>query len=129
MRIVGLGIDKVVPHSHAPTLVGSGIVEQPRTDGPRVVPESASGARVESEYIVRRSHVHHAAHYDRSRLQPLRIARVEDPCGAQLRDIGFVDFFQSAVAPSGVVSVIRSPVLADGPRQQIFGTYMNRRLC
>ena len=87
MRIVGLGVDKGVPHSHAAAFMRSGIVEQSRTDGPRVVPESTSGARIQSEYIVRRSHVHDAAHYHWSRLESLGIARVEDPCGAQLRDI------------------------------------------
>ncbi len=43
---------------------------------------------------------------------------MKDPGCAQLSDVGAIDFAQAAEAASGVVAVIRRPVLAHGLGQQ-----------
>src|SRR5271166_2376811 len=49
---------------------------------------------------------------------------MENPGGANLSDIGTVDLAQTAETTSGVVPVVRGPVLADGPYRQVFRAHM-----
>src|SRR5579872_2389863 len=47
MSIVGFGIDKLLPHRDATIFVRGSIIQQPRAYRPLVVPQGASGFRVE----------------------------------------------------------------------------------
>src|SRR5208337_4096332 len=123
MSIVRFRIDKMLPHADATTFLRRCIVEQSRTYWPGIVPQASTCGGIESKNIIGGSHVHDAAHDHRSRLQPLRIARMENPGGAQLGDVTAMNLVQDAEATSGIVSVIRGPV-ADCLFQQIFGADM-----
>ena len=87
MRIVGFGIDKVLPDGHATVDVARGIIQQSRTYGTTVVPQRPSSACIEREHVIGGSHVHHAAYDDRSGFQPLGIAGVKNPSRSKLGDV------------------------------------------
>ena len=116
MGVVRFGIDKILPDRHTAVFVGCGIVQQSRTYGTTVMPQSPARSRVQRKHIIRGSHVHDAANHHWSSFQPLRIARVKNPGRAQSADVCLVNFTQAAKAASGVVSVIRGPTLAYGTR-------------
>src|ERR1019366_1095135 len=52
VRVIRFGIDEVLPHRYATILVSGGVVQQSRTDGTTVVPQTASRARIQGEDIV-----------------------------------------------------------------------------
>src|SRR4051812_38679904 len=87
------------------------------------MPDHTSSSRVKGEDIIRGGDVHNSADNDGRDFQVLRIAGVENPCRSHLHDIAGVDFVQNAIATSGVIAVIGSPVLSDRLREEIFGVY------
>src|SRR4051812_3966765 len=107
----------MIPDRHTTTLVGGSVIEQSRTDGPGIVPHRPSRASIEGEDIIRGGQVHNPANHHRCSLEPLGVAGMENPGGAQLGGVSLGYLFQTAEAASGVVPVVGSPVLRDWARQ------------
>ena len=89
------------------------------------MPQRAPGAGIERESIVGRSDVHDSADHHRRRFQHLRVAGMENPGGAELVDIRNRDLVQTAVATSGVVAIIGSPVFTGWLGLKIFALYVD----
>src|ERR1019366_1681619 len=106
MRIIRFDKDRILPHTHPAILVRRGIVKQPGTHWPMVLPQLASGPRIQSKHIVGRGHEHYTSNYYWCCFQILGVAGMEDPGSPQLVDICGTNFSQSAIAASGVVPVV-----------------------
>src|SRR3954470_22728885 len=89
------------------------------------MPHRAPGSCIKSEYIIRGGDEHNSADDNRRDFQILRVAGMEKPRRAQLRNIPSVDFAQTAIAASTVVAIVGSPVLTNRLREQIFGFYID----
>src|SRR5579864_6829365 len=89
------------------------------------MPQWASRSRIQSKGIVCRGDVHDPVDDHRSCFETLRIARMEDPRGAQLRNVLWIDFVQTTEAAPCVVAVIGSPICADRLREQIVCTHVH----
>src|SRR4029077_1225017 len=77
-----------------------------------VTPKSASGARINGEGpVVLARAVDHAVHHERRRLELPEIAHLERPPHRQMSGVVHVDLVERAVAPTGIASRIREPVL------------------
>src|SRR5581483_2222046 len=126
MRVIGFRENRILPDRYAPIFVRGRVIQQPRTDWPRVVPDLSPGSRIEREYVVGRGHEHHASDYDGRRFQVLRISGMKDPCHLQLLNICGIDFAQRAIAASGVVTVVGRPVVGDGSGEEVFSLNGNR---
>ena len=92
-----------------------------------MVPDHASGARVQRVGVVRGSHEHDAVHDHRGYLHPVRIAGMEDPLRAKLSDIRRVDLGQAAETASGEIAVIGEPVFSRRLGDQLSGKHIDRR--
>src|SRR6185369_8479750 len=123
MRIIGLYKNGILPYRYPTILVRRGIIQQPGTHRPMVVPQLASSPRVQGKDIVGRCHEHYAPHDYRCCFQVLGVTGMEDPCRSELVDICGIDFPQSAITAPRVVAVVRGPVRSDWTRQQVLLNY------
>src|SRR5579862_8537383 len=94
-----------------------------------MVPYYASSTGVDGESIIRRGHQHHSIDHHGSDLKPLRVAGMKYPLRAQSREIARVDAGKAAIAPAGIVAVVRNPIRGHRLIQQILGAYIDGYRC
>src|ERR1700731_184115 len=91
-----------------------GVVDQPFSDRPRVMPDHSAGLRIQRKGIVRGSDKHEAIERHRRDFQAIRIRRVEYPLCAQLPDILRIDLLEAAEPAARVIPIVRKPIRPHG---------------
>src|SRR6202045_5432451 len=103
-----------------------GVVDQPFSDRPRVMPDHSAGLRIQRISIVRGSDKHEAIEHHRRDFQAIRIRRVEYPLRAQLPDILQIDLFEAAEPAARVIAVVRKPIRPHGKSAKSICSHLDR---
>src|ERR1700730_989380 len=88
VRVVGLDVGVSAPYGDSATVMHGSIVDEAFGDSARIVPDTAASPGVQRVGVVAGAYEHHAVHNGRRVLQAGRLANVEDPLSAELRDVG-----------------------------------------
>src|SRR5580700_572299 len=126
MRVVGFKKNSGVPDGDAPIVVLGGVVDQAFGDRPRIVPDGAAGAGVESKGVVGGGDEQDAAHRNGCDLEASCVAYMKNPLSAETSDIRGCDFREITETTAGVVSIVGDPVCAGGLDEQIFRLDVDR---
>src|SRR5947209_20614725 len=101
------------------------IVDQTTRDRTRIVPQDLAGLRVEGIGVVRCRNVHHAVYDYRRDLKDAHISTVKNPLGLKLRNVLRSNLLEATESASGIVAIIRWPVVGDLPRKKFGGLHID----
>src|ERR1700722_17572460 len=99
-----------------------GIIDQTARNRPSIVPEDLSRLRVESKHIVRTGEVHDAVEHYRCAFEHPGRPGMKDPLRLQVANILRSYLGKTAEATSGVVTVVRRPIVFNLRRSIRTGT-------
>ena len=111
MSVVGFHIEPGAGYGHTAIDMTGGVIDKALESRTRMVPEYFSSLRVERKGIVRAGEVHDAIHHHGRRFKDARRSGMKDPLRLQLPGILRSDPAKTAVTLSGVVTVVRRPVV------------------